>query len=74
MSYYEVSAKTGQNINEVFQKLVNEIHQQSSGSFHGGSSGKQVSVLDEAIDKKGRTSLKKFKFDDKNNAGKKKCC
>ena len=26
MYYYECSAKTGKNVNEIFQKLVNEIN------------------------------------------------
>lgn len=56
MYYYEVSAKTGKNVNEVFQKLVNEINsiaKQSIDMKIEFDSGKQISILDEAIDRRG---------------------
>ena len=54
MYYYEVSAKTGKNVNDVFQKLCNEINYIAKQSIDMRiDSGKQMSVLDEAIDRRG---------------------
>ena len=56
MYYYECSAKTGKNVNEIFQKLVNEINtiaKQNIDMKMEFNSDKQISILDEAIDRRG---------------------
>lgn len=47
MQYVECSAKSGINVNEVFQQLVFEINKQNDGD--GMDASRQSSVLDDAI-------------------------
>ena len=73
MYYYEVSAKTGKSVNEVFQKLCNEISSIARQSIDMRiDSGKQVSVLDEAIDRRGPG--KRLQSNSKPLKRDKKCC
>lgn len=56
MYYYECSAKTGKNVNEIFQKLVNEINsiaKQNIDMKMEFDNKDQISVLDEALNKRG---------------------
>jgi GTPase SAR1 family protein len=56
MYYYECSAKTGKNVNEVFQKLVNEINsiaKQNIDMKMEFEANDKISVLDEALNRRG---------------------
>ncbi|CDW83910.1 ras-related protein rab-30 [Stylonychia lemnae] len=79
MYYYECSAKTGKNVNEIFQKLVNEINtiaKQNINMRIEFNSDKAISVLDEALDRRGPG--KKLKGERSSSSGlekkKSKCC
>lgn len=72
MYYYEVSAKTGKNVNEVFQKLCNEISSiaRQNIDMRVDADSKQISVLDEALGNRGR----KLQGQNRVLKKEKKCC
>ena len=53
MSFFETSAKTNQNVNEVFEFLTKEILKTNEGQPQNGSGGKQLNIDKSKNGKKG---------------------